>query len=195
MANFFKTFFSSSKPEQEHSSKKEQSPPKNFDTLKYDGLRAQRLGRLDFAIKCYQEALLLMQDYETLQFLASAYTQAHELDEALAITSQMIALEPDNEEGHLLRINLLYMMERLEETLEECCSLLIKEPGLAQVYYMKGKAEHDLERNKEAIATLTEGIRLKDDFAPAFYIRAKACYAIQDFETSLVDISRAIDLP
>ena len=49
MPNFFKSFFSgkSETPESE----KQKNDQKNFEIFKYDGLRAQRMGRPDYAIK------------------------------------------------------------------------------------------------------------------------------------------------
>ena len=48
MPNFFKSFFSgkSETPESE----KQKNDQKNFEIFKYDGLRAQRMGRPDYAI-------------------------------------------------------------------------------------------------------------------------------------------------
>ena len=50
MPNFFKSFFSgkSETPESE----KQKNDQKNFEIFKYDGLRAQRMGRPDYAVKC-----------------------------------------------------------------------------------------------------------------------------------------------
>ena len=56
MGNFFKSLFSSSKaatPEEE----KSKNDQKNFDILKYDGVRAQKIGQVAYAIKCFTEAL------------------------------------------------------------------------------------------------------------------------------------------
>ena len=55
MPNFFKSFFSgkSETPESE----KQKNDQKNFEIFKYDGLRAQRMGRPDYAVKCFIEAL------------------------------------------------------------------------------------------------------------------------------------------
>ena len=57
MPNFFKSFFSgkSESPESE----KQKAAQKNFEIFKYDGLRAQRMGRPDYAIKCFTEALAI----------------------------------------------------------------------------------------------------------------------------------------
>ena len=52
MGNFFKSLFSSSKaatPEEE----KSKNDQKNFDILKYDGVRAQKIGQVAYAIKSY----------------------------------------------------------------------------------------------------------------------------------------------
>ena len=59
MPNFFKSFFSgkSETPESE----KQKNDQKNFEIFKYDGLRAQRMGRPDYAVKCFIEALAIKQ--------------------------------------------------------------------------------------------------------------------------------------
>ena len=56
MGNFFTSLFSSSKPA-EATEDKAKNEQKNFDILKYDGVRAQKMGKLVYAIKCFTEAL------------------------------------------------------------------------------------------------------------------------------------------
>ena len=60
MANFFKTFFTGNSGESEDD--KAKAEKKNFELFKYDGMRAERIGQIDYAIKCYNEALAI-QDY------------------------------------------------------------------------------------------------------------------------------------
>ena len=71
MPNFFKSFFSgkSETPESE----KQKNDQKNFEIFKYDGLRAQRMGRPDYAIKCFTEALAIEEDFETMGYLSHKY--------------------------------------------------------------------------------------------------------------------------
>ena len=38
---------------------KTENDQKNFEIFKYDGLRAQRMGRPDYAVKCFIEALAI----------------------------------------------------------------------------------------------------------------------------------------
>ncbi len=40
----------------------------NFDILKYDGIRARNMGKLPYAIKCFEEAVALQEEKETLGF-------------------------------------------------------------------------------------------------------------------------------
>lgn len=48
MGNFFTSLFSSSKPA-EATEDKAKNEQKNFDILKYDGVRAQKMGKLVYA--------------------------------------------------------------------------------------------------------------------------------------------------
>ena len=54
---FFKSFFSG-KPDNPMA-EQEKAKQKNFDIFKYDGMRAQRMGRHDYAINCFTEALAI----------------------------------------------------------------------------------------------------------------------------------------
>lgn len=44
---------------QSDENEQEKQDKKNFDILKYDGIRARNMGKLDYAIKCFEEAVAL----------------------------------------------------------------------------------------------------------------------------------------
>ena len=92
MPNFFKSFFSGKSEDPEN--EKQKTAKKNFEIFKYDGLRAQRMGRPDYAIKCFTEALAIEEDFETLSYLSQLYVQLTELDKAREILNRMVELEP-----------------------------------------------------------------------------------------------------
>ena len=73
MPNFFKSFFSgkSETPESE----KQKNDQKNFEIFKYDGLRAQRMGRPDYAVKCFIEALAIKEEFETMGYLSNSISR------------------------------------------------------------------------------------------------------------------------
>ncbi len=63
---FFKSLFGGSNiPETE----KEKNDKKNFEILKYDGIRARHMGKLPYAIKCFEEAVAINDEMETLTCL------------------------------------------------------------------------------------------------------------------------------
>ena len=86
-ALFFKSFFSgkSETPESE----KQKNDQKNFEIFKYDGLRAQRMGRPDYAVKCFIEALAIKEEFETMGYLSQLYIQMGETAIALLAASSI----------------------------------------------------------------------------------------------------------
>ena len=105
---FFKSFFSGKPANPEEETKNNQ---KNFEIFKYDGMRAQRMGRADYAIKCFTEALALQEDFETMGYLAQVYIQSNELDEAHQLLERMIRIEPEHTSTLLTLANVCYMQE------------------------------------------------------------------------------------
>ena len=89
---FFKSFFSGkpANPEEE----KQKNNQKNFEIFKYDGMRAQRMGRADYAIKCFTEALALQEDFETMGYLSQLYIQTGETEKARELLEKMAIMEP-----------------------------------------------------------------------------------------------------
>ena len=123
MGNFFKSLFSSSKvatPEEE----KSKNDQKNFDILKYDGVRAQKIGQVAYAIKCFTEALKLQEDFETMTYLVAAYTTANKADEALEVLNRMVELEPDHVNTLLTRVNVLFMLDKDADVIVDCRHIL-----------------------------------------------------------------------
>lgn len=55
---------------------------KNFEILKYDGIRARNIRQLPYAIKCFEEATAIKEDIETMELLAASYLQTGKTEEA-----------------------------------------------------------------------------------------------------------------
>lgn len=89
---FLSLFFSgkSETPESE----KQKNDQKNFEIFKYDGLRAQRMGRPDYAIKCFTEALAIEEDFETMGYLSQLYIPMGETEKARELLEKMAVMEP-----------------------------------------------------------------------------------------------------
>ena len=163
MGNFFKSLFSSSKvatPEEE----KSKNDQKNFDILKYDGVRAQKIGQVAYAIKCFTEALKLQEDFETMTYLVAAYTTANKADEALEVLNRMVELEPDHINTLLTRVNVLFMLDKDVDVIADCRHILELEETNHLAWFLMGKAKRTTSDPLGAIADLTKAIALKEDF-------------------------------
>lgn len=138
MGNFFTSLFSSSKPA-EATEDKAKNEQKNFDILKYDGVRAQKMGKLVYAIKCFTEALNIQEDFETMSYLVSAYTMANDLGKAEDVLNRMVEMEPDHIATRLTRVNLLFMLDKDAEVITDCLHVIEIVPEEESSYLLRGR--------------------------------------------------------
>ena len=193
MGNFFKSLFSSSKaatPEEE----KSKNDQKNFDILKYDGVRAQKIGQVAYAIKCFTEALKLQEDFETMTYLVAAYTTANKAEEALEVLNRMVELEPDHINTLLTRVNVLFMLDKEADVIADCRHILELEETNHLAWFLMGKAKRTTSGPLGAIADLTKAIALKEDFTDAYLMRARILLSMQQATEALPDVEKAITL-
>lgn len=184
---FFKSFFSG-KPE-DPEEEKQKNKQKNFEIFKYDGMRAQRMGRADYAVKCFTEALALQEDFETMGYLAQVYIQSNELDEARKLLERMTGIEPEHTSTLLTLANVCYMQEDYPAMAEAARKAIAIEEGNAMAHYLLGKADNSQNDGIMCVAHLTKAIVLKDDFTEARLLRAEALTKMQQYKEALEDIA------
>ncbi|MEG1660726.1 MAG: tetratricopeptide repeat protein [Bacteroides sp.] len=172
MPNFFKSFFAgkSENPESE----KQKNDKKNFEIFKYDGLRAQRMGRPDYAVKCFSEALAIEEDFETMGYLSQLYAQTGELVKAREILARMATLEPDFSSTYHTLANVCFMQEDYEAMKKAASTAIALEEGNAVAHYLLAKATKGLGDDLMTVGHLTKAILLKEDFIEARLLRAEA---------------------
>ncbi|WP_101543718.1 tetratricopeptide repeat protein [Bacteroides cutis] len=183
---FFKSFFSSKPitPEEE----KQKNIQKHFEIFKYDGMRAQRMGRTDYAIQCFTEALALQEDFETMGYLAQVYIQTGALDEAHKLLERMTEIEPEHTSTFLTLANVYYMQEDYPAMAETAKKAIAIEEGNAMAHYLLGKADNGQNDDIMCIAHLTKAIVLKDDFIEARLLRAEALIKMHQYKEAMEDI-------
>ena len=186
---FFKSFFSgkTSNPEEE----KQKNKQKNFEIFKYDGMRAQRMGRA-YAIKCFTEALALQEDFETMGYLAQVYIQSNEPDEARKLLEKMTQIEPEHTSTFLTLANVCYMQEDYAAMAEAAQKAIAIEEGSAMAHYLLGKADNGQNDGIMCIAHLTKAIVLKDDFTEARLLRAEALTKMRQYKEAMEDIDAVL---
>ena len=187
---FFSSLFQA-KNEEEQQQKADQ---KNFDILKYDGVRAQRLGKTEYATRCFTEALKIQKDLETMKFLMSAYYTQNKHDDALAVLHEMVETGEEPVATRLMRANLLFTMERYAEAAADCEAALEADPDNYVACFQWAKSEYALGETSQAIGHLNRAIALKDDFADAYYLRADIRRTTGKPNEALADIGKLIEL-
>ncbi|ADV42102.1 lipopolysaccharide assembly protein LapB [Bacteroides helcogenes] len=187
---FFKSFFSgkSEKPEDE----KQKNDQKNFEIFKYDGMRAQRMGRADYAVKCFTEALTIQEDFETMGYLAQVYIQTGSLEEGRKLLERMAEMEPEHTSTYLTLANVCFMQEDYPAMAEAAQKAIGIEEGNAMAHYLLGKADNGQEDSIMCIAHLTKAIVLKDDFTEARLMRAEALMKMQQYKEAMEDIDAVL---
>ncbi len=192
MGNFFTSLFSSKK--ENDAEEQAKNAQKKFDILKYDGVRAQKIGRIDYAIKCYTEALNIQEDVETMNYLAGAYSVIHQTEKALEVLNRMVELEPDNIQSRLARVGLLFLLDKDEEVIADCLKAIELDETNPIPYYLKAKAQRTLGNRLDAMVCLTKAISLKADFMEAYLLRAEVLLIMRQGKEALEDVERAIAL-
>lgn len=187
---FFKHLFSgkSQSPETEQ----QQSAHKQFEVFKYDGMRAQRMGQADYAIKCYIEALNLEPDFETMGYLATLYIQRGRFSEARELLEKQIKAEPNYTESYLTLANVCYMQEDYTAMAEAAQKVIAIEAGNATAHYLLAKADEGMNNPLMSIAHLTQAIVLKDDYIEARLLRAEALLKMGQLHEADEDIQMVL---
>lgn len=168
---FWKTFFGGEpdSPEEE----KKNAEAKNFDLLKYDGVKALRIHQTDYAIRCFREALKIQDDPETHDYLQRALVANGQLDEALSELQTMIALEPGNIAVMMQAAHVAYMIEDYAQMATLCEQAITADPNNAMAHYQMAQALLGRGDAVTAIAQLTQSIALNEQLGDARLLRAR----------------------
>lgn len=179
MPNFFKSFFSgkSETPESE----KQKNDQKNFEIFKYDGLRAQRMGRPDYAIKCFTEALASKRISRRWAISAN-FTSRWEKPKSPR-TSGENGSNGTSCDQHIPHTGQCRYIQEDYKAMEEAAGKAIAiEEGNAVAHFLLGKARKGQDDEIMTIAHLTKAITLKDDFIEARLMRAEALLKMKQYK-------------
>ena len=169
---FFKSFLGGKSETAEEQRQKEAQ--KKFEIFKYDGMRAQRMGRMDYAITCFTEALSIQEDFETRGYLAQTFIRMGQLDKARRELETMIQSEPTHTDSYLMLCNVCYMQEDYVAMAQAAERVIQLEAGNAVAHYLLAKADDGQGNPLMCVAHLTQAIMLKEDYTEARLLRAEA---------------------
>lgn len=188
---FFKTLFTGKEdtPEKEIQNKEK----RNFDVLKYDGMQALKMGKVDYAIKCFEHALAIDEDADVRCSLASALIARDRLEDATEQYVKLHDLLPDNAAFPVELSDLYFQLEDYEKMEYWCNEALKIDSTLARPHYLlakKCKAQKDL---INAIVQITQAIGAKSDFYEAYLLRAKILCEMMQYAEAEKDVDFIIE--
>jgi protein O-mannosyl-transferase len=134
------------------------------------GVALDAKGQSDEAIRQYQEAVRLKQDYAPASYnLGVTLYKKGQMDEAIVQLQEAIRLEPDYAEAHNNLGNALFMKGHIEEAIRQYQETLRLKPDYAEIHNNLGNALAMKGQTDEAIRQYQEALRLKPDHAQAHY--------------------------
>ena len=96
--------------------------------------------KLPYAIKCFEEAVAINDEMETLTLLANAYIQANRLDDARITFNRMAEKEPEQVNTFLSLASICFMQEDYEGMNDACQKALALDDKNPLTYYLTAKA-------------------------------------------------------
>jgi tetratricopeptide (TPR) repeat protein len=183
---FWKSFFGGEEesPEEE----KRNTEAKNFDLMKYDGVKAMRMGQFEYAEKCFREALKLQEDLEVRDYLSQTLMRLNRLDEALEELLTISRAQPDNVAVLLQAAHVAYMQEDYAQMQALASQAETVAPENAMVHYMQAQAALGQDDLINGIARLTKAIALNEELGDARLLRAKTLLKMGDVAGAEQDV-------
>ena len=167
---------------------------KNFDILKYDGIRAMRIGKLTYALKCFEEATAIQEDLETMQHQANTYIRINRMDDARQLMNRMTEIASDQPLVFQSLASLCYMQEDYKGMDEACRKALALNDQDPATYFLSAKAAVGLSNGIQAIAMLTKAIMLNEEFVEAYQMRAEILWTMRQAKDANEDIEKLLSM-
>lgn len=167
---------------------------KNFDILKYDGIRAMRIGKLTYALKCFEEATAIQEDLETMNHQATCYIRVNRMDDARQLMNRMTEIASDQPLVFQSLASLCYMQEdyaAMSDACQKALALCDQDPA---TYFLAAKAALGMNNGIQAIAMLTKAIMLNEEFVEAYQMRAEVLWGMRQAKDANEDIEKILSM-
>lgn len=150
------------------------------------------MGRPDYAVKCFTEALAIEEEFETMSYLSRLYIGMGEMEKARTLLEKMGKMEPHFADTFLTLANVCYMQEDYRGMEEAANRAIGIEEANAIAHFLLGKARKSQNDDLMAIGHLTKAIVLKDDFTEARLMRAESLLQMNQYKDAEEDIDAVL---
>lgn len=185
--NIFKALFGGKEETREERKKEEQA--RNFDVLKYDGVKALKMRQPAYAVQCFTHALDLKDDLECRDYLSQALIQNNELPKAYEQLQKLSEAQPDNPRILMRMAEVAYMMEDYNVMADACEKALMIDNENPLIYFFYARACRGQGDDNNAVAMLTKAISLKEDYYDAYLLRGEILFETGDVESADEDVA------
>lgn len=185
--NIFKALFGGKEETREERKKEEQA--RNFDVLKYDGVKALKMRQPAYAVQCFTHALDLKDDLECRDYLSQALIQNNELPKAYEQLQKLSEAQPDNPRILMRMAEVAYMMEDYNVMADACEKALMIDNENSLTYFFYARACRGQGDDNNAVAMLTKAISLKEDYYDAYLLRGEILFETGDVESADEDVA------
>ena len=187
---FLKTLFGAREESPEEKTEKRRE--RDFNVLKYDGVRACKMGEVKYAIRCFREALALRNDSETASYLAEALLSDKQAEEGRSILAKLAEKLPDHIGVRLAMARADEMMQDYTRMDEDCQAALQIDSCHAGALYRSAQAKHALHDELNAVALLTQAIVQDGHLTEAYLLRAEILRAMGSLTEAEADIDAVL---
>ena len=190
---FFKTLFTGKEESEEE--KQEQQMKNQFDVFKYDGIQAQRIGKMDYALECYKRALAIQDDTETRVIYANALMSMDNLEAAVEQLEIVREKNPENMDVLLTLADLYFQLEQYDQMEALCNAALQVNDTVAATHYLLAKMYKAKGDMINAVAQCTLAISKREEpYAEAYYLRAQLLMEMQQYTEAEADVDVILPL-
>lgn len=172
----------------------EKQEQKNFEILKYDGIRARNIGQLAYATKCFEEAVALNEEPETLGMLANIYLQTGRTDDARMTLDRLTETAPENSSAWIALANVCYMQEDYTAMEQAAGQALKLDAGNTAAYLLAAHAARGMKNDLQAIVMLTKAIMQDETSAEAYLLRAETLWDMRQVKDATEDVEKVLQL-
>lgn len=192
--NIFKRLFGVAQEEKVPTKEELQAEnSKNFDILKYDGVRALKTQRYDYAIECFRHALDINEDLEIHDYMSQAYLALGDLPNAYQHLQKLAEAQTDNINIFIRMAHVAYMMEDYSIMGTACEKALLIDKESPDALHLYAKSCVGIGDVTNAVALLTKAVTVKPDYADAYLLRGEVMLKEERYDEADEDASWLLD--
>lgn len=158
------------------------------NTLKFDALRALKIGEVDFAIRALRTSLEEIDDPECRLYLAQALQRKPDLAGSMAELTTILEAYPDYPVALYEATKVSNGLDQHSETIayaERALATELETAQQAELHRMKAQAQLALSESEQALATIDQALQLTDEVPLYWLIKVKVLIALERWEEAL----------